>query len=703
MGEPALLHWVNLLDSIEMSPTGTGFLPTVEDSSTNPPWTGQQDPLGEGAVVTVLGTTGTYPRNFRAAVDGFTLSGGDQRDFPGNISEISGQKTSALPEGGAGGEGNGAVNTQGGAVYVNGGTDHYQITNNIVRQNSGSYGTIRIGTVFHGNAGVSGGASHNYDAVISHNQVAFNGGTNLAGAVGIFSDSNRYSVDHNTFCMNASMEYGGAISHFGYSPDGQIHDNKIILNTAIDEGGAIVVASEGGFKLVGGDQVPDPAGMTEGTGAVLIDHNYMSLNLAQDDGGAIRIMGTTGTRGLAPITVTNNMINNNISSHEGGAISMNDAPLVNIINNTFSGNLTTATAMTSNGAPAPAGISSGLQSAGLNQLLATPAFQAGIPEWMASTTWPSFSSPLIENDIFWDNRAGSWTPNGVAGIGMPGDLTAINRWDIGSVDAGANVRVRNSVLNSSPSAPSQTYVDEGSNKFDQNPGFVAPYTTMLQIVQQRHYFRFRPSAIISVDLPDNALGDYHLASAGSPAHAMGINPPDNEVQVNDDIDGNVRPFEPTLMTAGAHEVAAAGAPAGPPAGPPAGGNPPAANPPLGAPGGAPIQRAGTGLGVSLGNRAAPVTAAHSGSSSQTAPGSDGRGSGAAPAAAAGLGKGTLLDAILGFERLPEHQAATGLAALVALGLMLALFQLGRVVATRRRRQTVPVQSDDDNIEGGEQL
>jgi hypothetical protein len=226
---------------------------------------------------------------------------------------------------------------------------------------------------------------------------------------------------------------------------------------------------------------------------------------------------------------------------------------------------------------------------------------------------------------------------------------------------------------------------------------------MLQIVQQRHYFRFRPSAIISVDLPDNALGDYHLASAGSPAHAMGINPPDNEVQVNDDIDGNVRPFEPTLMTAGAHEVAAAGAPPGPPAGPPAGGNPPAANPPLGAPGGAPIQRAGTGLGVSLGNRAAPVTAAHSGSSSQTAPGSDGRGSGAAPAAAAGLGKGTLLDAILGFERLPEHQAATGLAALVALGLMLALFQLGRVVATRRRRQTVPVQSDDDNIEGGEQL
>jgi hypothetical protein len=698
-GEPALLHWVNLLDALETSATGTGLLPTAEDSATNPPWTGQQDPLGEGAVVTVLGTTGTYSRSFHAAVDGFTLSGGDQLDFPGNISEISGQKSSALPEGGAGGEGTGAVNTQGGAVYLNGGTDHYQITNNIVRQNSGAYGTIRIGTVFHGSAQVTGGASHNYDAAISHNQIAFNGGTNLAGAVGIFSDSNRYSVDNNTFCMNASMEYGGAISHFGYSPNGKISDNKIFLNTAFDEGGAITIASEGAFKigagLDGNIAVPDPNGMTEGTGAVSVDHNYIAVNLAQDDGGALRIMGTTGTRGLSPITVSNNMITNNISSHEGGAISINDAPLVNIVNDTFAGNLTTATATTSNGAPAPAGISSGLNSAGLNQLLQTPSFRNAVPDWMLSNSWPAFSSPLIQNDIFWDNRAGSWTPNGVVGIGMAGDTSPINRWDVGSVDAGANLRVRDSVLNTLPGAPAQTFVDDGGNKFNQDPGFVAPYTTVLQIVQQRTYFRFRPSAIVSVDLPANTLGDYHLLNSGSPAHAMGANPPANEVQITNDVDGNARPHPPLLMTAGAHEVAppllaGAGPGGGAAQQPQAPGRTPFGFPEPGTPGGA--------LNVSV-LRAAAQIAPKSALVGTTRIQSAKSGP---SAAATWLGSRTLLDGVGAFETVPEHQGETGLATLVGLGLLLVAFRFGRFALLRRRR-AVPIHVVGHDIEGGEQL
>ena len=48
-------------------------------------WTGVQEPLGEGAVVTVLGTTGTHnTKGYNAAIDGFTISGGDQNGFPGN-------------------------------------------------------------------------------------------------------------------------------------------------------------------------------------------------------------------------------------------------------------------------------------------------------------------------------------------------------------------------------------------------------------------------------------------------------------------------------------------------------------------------------------------------------------------------------------------------------------------------------------------
>jgi hypothetical protein len=73
------------------------------------------------------------------------------------------------------------------------------------------------------------------------------------------------------------------------------------------------------------------------------------------------------------------------------------------------------------------------------------------------------------------------------------------------------------------------------------------------VVQQRTYFRFRPSAIISVGLPDNALGDYHL-NASSPAQSMGVNPPDNGVQVINDIDRNGRPAPPTATDAGAHQV-----------------------------------------------------------------------------------------------------------------------------------------------------
>ena len=43
------------------------------------------------------------------------------------------------------------------------------------------------------------------------------------------------------------------------------------------------------------------------------------------------------------------MIVNNVSTHEGGGVSLNDAPDVRFYNNTIMKNITTATAMTSNG------------------------------------------------------------------------------------------------------------------------------------------------------------------------------------------------------------------------------------------------------------------------------------------------------------------------------------------------------------------
>jgi hypothetical protein len=173
---------------------------------------------------------------------------------------------------------------------------------------------------------------------------------------------------------------------------------------------------------------------------------------------------------------------------------------------------------------------------------------------MGVAMWPDFSSPLIENDIFWDNRAGSWTPSGVAGIGLPGDTTAINRWDVGSVDGGALVRVRHSLLNTAPNEISQVFVNDGNNVFPASaPNFVAPYVTQIEVVQQRTYYRFRPSAIIAVGLHDSVPGDYHLSATGSPAQGIGVNPPDGVV-VRDDIDGRRRPVAPGPIDAGAHQL-----------------------------------------------------------------------------------------------------------------------------------------------------
>jgi hypothetical protein len=126
----------------------------------------------------------------------------------------------------------------------------------------------------------------------------------------------------------------------------------------------------------------------------------------------------------------------------------------------------------------------------------------------------------------------------------------VNHWDVGSVDGAALLKVSHSVMNSPANAPNQGYIDDPTNT-SSDPKFVAPYPTKITVVQQRTYFRFRPSAIISVDLPDNALGDYHL-NLTSPALGMGKNPADYIGRVPNDIDNRARP--PTGPTdAGANQ------------------------------------------------------------------------------------------------------------------------------------------------------
>ncbi len=231
-----------------------------------------------------------------------------------------------------------------------------------------------------------------------NNRIIANGGTNLAGGIGIFAGADGYVVSGNDICGNFSAEYGGGVTVYGRSPSGSIDHNRIYYNQSYDEGGGIMIA---------GELPTDPSILSPGSGPVDIHDNLIQANLANDDGGGIRFL----MAGNFPMNVFNNMIVNNVSTHEGGGIALDDAPNVRIYNNTIMKNVTTATAVTSDGQPAPAGLSTGQNSALL---------QATLPGGS-----PTFSNPLLFNNIFWDNRAGTRAAGTVTGIGdvaMPDPL-----------------------------------------------------------------------------------------------------------------------------------------------------------------------------------------------------------------------------------------------------------------------------------------
>jgi parallel beta-helix repeat protein len=287
--------------------------------------------------------------------------------------------------------------------------------------------------------------------------------------------------------------------------------------------------------------------------------------MSNDDGGGIRFLQA----GNFPMLVANNMITNNVSSHEGGGISLDDAPQVTIINNTIAKNLTTATAVTSNGSAAPAGISTAQNSVQLQATLAPGS--------------PIFSNPVIANNILWDNRAGSWSPSkGVQGIGAAGDTTPINVWDIGSIDNIGKLSPVGSLLSTAPDAANNEGYNNpaaAGNRFSPpgsaliDPRFANPFDLQLDIQPLRVNFRFRPSAIVNVSLPTNGIGDYHI-KLFSAAQLMGtpdaqkipgaVQPPFPTSPINPpttDIDGQSRspflwPFWPLakIIDAGADQI-----------------------------------------------------------------------------------------------------------------------------------------------------
>jgi hypothetical protein len=471
----------------------------------------------EGPTVTVVANDGgsgsgttrvaQFRSNFPASIDGVKITGGNHDGFPNNRDQITGAPNGQTA----------TVTMQGGGIYVNAQAHSLQITNDVIQGNSGSYGGgIRLGTP-------EIGYNANDNIRIAYNRIDKNGGTNLAGGIGIFSGATGYRVDHNSLCANFSAEYGGAISHFGLSNGGQIDHNRIWFSRSYDEGGAV---------FVGGELPVNPNTMTQGAGTVTIRENVMQANLSNDDGGAIRLLMVDGKRRSQTgqlnfgtmqlfddrINILNNTIANNISTHEGGGIALDDATNVVVANNTISHNTTTATAITSDGQPAPAGLSTAA-----NSIL----LQAELDKRYGVNSRALFSKPTLFNNLFTDNRAGSWSAaTGLQGIGLAGDPGPLRLWDIGRFDglcSGGNARrcltpVRNrfdtSVLNdANVTTLANNLVGTAVNFVDDS------YRVSINALPWRGYPQFVGAVLIAADLPVGQMGNYHLDTGSSAINA----------------------------------------------------------------------------------------------------------------------------------------------------------------------------------------
>jgi hypothetical protein len=194
-------------------------------------------------------------------------------------------------------------------------------------------------------------------------------------------------------------------------------------------------------------------------------------------------------------------------------------------------NITTATAVTSNGQPAPAGLSSSRNSATL---------QATLPGGS-----PIFSDPLLFNNIFWDNRAGTWTGGGVAGIGQLGDPNPIYHWDLGVADGVGLLAPTDSLLEVTTGT-----IPDVSNEVGSDPMVVDPWDVLVQVLPWRGNANFVDTLIVALETRVDLLGDFHLMG-GSPAIDIGAASKGGISAPAEDIDGDVRG---PAYDAGADEV-----------------------------------------------------------------------------------------------------------------------------------------------------
>jgi hypothetical protein len=385
--------------------------------------------------------------------------------------------------------------------------------------------------------------SDNYK--FNYNWVCGNLSTGDGAGVAHAGFSNDGEISHNWIVFNQSTNptlptHGGGIGVLGAAPDGTL-PNGLECGSVTD--------------------LDCPPGLSEGTGRnLLIDANLIMGNSAEaGSGGGVRLQKVNGSEVSAfpndpsrwyQVSVTNNIIANNVAGWDGGGVSLQDALKVRFINNTVIANDTTASAgvlfntlSAPNAAVPPPGCrpqpdpalpqdpscinpvkESTYQPAGLVTMQNTPNLTASLPltvlcpighssgagatSQVANGDCTKVSYPLLQNNVFWQNRAfkievgtlgagqqnqqavvtlvptlnqtltGACPATGTAVPNVPASGGPVNYWDIGvRGDMAANTHASGFTLNPSNSiltSFSDSYTGNG-NLAPASPGVVQQY------------------------------------------------------------------------------------------------------------------------------------------------------------------------------------------------------------------------------------
>ena len=226
--------------------------------------------------------------------------------------------------------------------------------------------------------------NQNDNVRIRHNRVLGNGGLTQAGGIGIYDGAERnYESPTTSSARTSRNEYGGGISHWGLQPGGTDPRQPDLLQRRVRLRRRHRDRPRS-FRSRPGPHRPARAGRAASTST----RNLIQRNYSSDDGGGIFVLDAHTDR----VDIVNNMIVDNGATDIGGAITLDDASNVTIVNNTIANNVSTASAEDSDGTPHRRGSRPRRTATASRRPLTGP-------------NRPTSRPRALFNNIFWDNEA----------------------------------------------------------------------------------------------------------------------------------------------------------------------------------------------------------------------------------------------------------------------------------------------------------